>query len=64
MHFNRELLCQFRTKIIKLEDDVRVSMGTSNSASVDNQSRAWELTNQMTQLTQENVIDLFAVFSA
>ncbi|XP_074611738.1 coiled-coil domain-containing protein 78-like [Acropora palmata] len=50
----KELLCQFRTKIIKLEDDVRVSMGTSNSASVDNQSRAWELTNQMSQLTQEN----------
>ena len=37
-------------------------MGTSNSATVENQSRAWELTNQMAQLTQENVIDLFTVF--
>ena len=42
--------------IMKLEDDVRISGGTRNVASGDNQSRAQDLKDQMTQLTQENVI--------
>ena len=54
----QELLCQFRSLIMKLEDDVRISGGTRNVASGDNQSRAQDLKDQMTQLTQENVITI------
>ena len=53
---HQELLCQFRSMIIKLEDDVRISGGTRNLASGENQSKAQEMKDQMTQLTQENVI--------
>ena len=51
----QELLCQFRSVIMKLEDDVRISGGTRTVASGDNQSRAQDVKDQMTQLTQENV---------
>ena len=49
-------MCQFRSKIVKLEDDLRISGGTSKVASMGSQSKALELTSQITQLTQENVI--------
>lgn len=42
--------------ILKLEDDVRISGGTRSIASGENQTKAQELKDQMTQLTQENVI--------
>ena len=51
----QELLCQFRSTIMKLQDDVRMSGGTRNQGTGDNQARAQELKDQMTQLTQENV---------
>ena len=52
----QELLCQFRSLIMKLEDDVRLTGGSKNMASGEHQTRAQELKNQMAQLTQENVI--------
>ena len=54
----QELLCQYRSMIMKLEDDVRISGGTRNVASGENQARAQELKDQMAQLTQENVMNL------
>ena len=52
----QELLCQFRSLIMKLEDDARLTGGSKNMASGEHQTRAQELKNQMAQLTQENVI--------
>ncbi|XP_068675804.1 coiled-coil domain-containing protein 78-like [Montipora foliosa] len=52
--FAKELMCQFRSKIVMLEDDLRISGGTSKVASMGSQSKALELTSQITQLTQEN----------
>jgi len=42
--------------IMKLEDDLKMSGGARNVTSGENQARAQELKDQMTQLTQENVI--------
>ncbi|XP_073259569.1 coiled-coil domain-containing protein 78-like [Porites lutea] len=50
----KELLCQFRSLIMKLKDDARLTGGSKNMASGEHQTRAQELKNQMAQLTQEN----------
>lgn len=44
---------------MKLQDDIRISGGTRSSGTGDNQARAQELKDQMTQLTQENVTVTF-----
>ena len=51
----QELLCQFRSMIMKLQDDIRISGGTRGSGTGDAHAKAQELKDQMTQLTQENV---------
>lgn len=41
---------------MKLQDDIRITgRGTRGQGTGDNQARAQELKDQMTQLTQENV---------
>ena len=63
VHFcTQELLCQFRSTIMKLQDDIRISGGARSQGTGDNQARALELKDQMTQLTQENVT-IFITFN-
>lgn len=57
----QELLCQFRSTIMKLQDDARM-LGTRGQGTGDNQARAQELKDQMTQLTQENVTIFVLLF--
>lgn len=53
--FTQELLCQYRTLIMKLQDDIQMSGGGRSLGTGETPGRAQELKDQMTQLTQENV---------
>lgn len=50
----KELLCQYRTLIMKLQDDIQMSGGGRSLGTGETPGRAQELKDQMTQLTQEN----------